>query len=59
MVPEQIGEAGELAMLTLAVTLALTVMVSALDVAVAGDAQLKEDVITTVIISPEARADEE
>ena len=56
-VPAQMVVA-EALMLTDGVTLALTVMVTGLDVAVAGDAQANDEVITTVTTSPLASVDD-
>lgn len=52
LVPAQIAPAGTAAILTLGVTIGLTVIVVAAEVAVAGAAQAKLDVITTVTLLP-------
>ena len=54
LVPEQMVVV-DAAMLTEGVTAGVTVMVTVLEVAVAGEAQASEEVITTVTWSPLAR----
>ncbi len=59
LVPAHTAPLGLAAIEILGVTLVVTVIVILLDVTTAGDGQVAVEVISTVIISPLANADEE